>query len=122
MGLNAIEVLSPNTWSTVARQLKLSGREEQIARLILLDERVSVIALELGLSRHTMHSYLGRVYRKLGVNSSCQLAVTVLTACIQLEQRDGACDSTCRGWESQDFVRSLSSRPAGADVAYVDVD
>ena len=36
------------------------------------------IALELGISQHTVHTYLSRLYRKLGVTSRVQLVLSVL--------------------------------------------
>lgn len=64
-------------WWSVCASVKLSPRESQIARWILEDETEQAIAGRLGISVHTVHSYLGRLYRKLGVRSRQQLIVRI---------------------------------------------
>lgn len=62
----------------LARRLSLSPREVEVARGVLLDEKEFAIALNLGISVHTVHTHLERMYRKLGVSSRLQLAVELL--------------------------------------------
>ena len=65
--------------STLTRVLGLSEREIQVVQGILRDDNAAKIALELGISEHTVRTYTRRVFRKLGVSSRCGVAVRVLT-------------------------------------------
>lgn len=47
----------------------------------MLDDMTEVkIASRLSISPHTVHGYLERLYRKLGVHTRCQLVMRVFTA------------------------------------------
>lgn len=70
-------VISDSDWHRLALHLGLSGRERQIVQCIFDDSKEAAISLELGISQHTVHTYILRLYRKLGVASRCQLAVRV---------------------------------------------
>ena len=76
--------VSSNGWILLADRMHLSGREVQIARAILEDQKEASIALHLGISPHTVHTHLERLYRKLGVSSRLSLAVCLLTRYIEL--------------------------------------
>jgi DNA-binding CsgD family transcriptional regulator len=55
-----------------------SAREFDIARLIVeKDEKESTIARRLGISVHTVHIHLNRLFVKVGVHSRAQLIVMV---------------------------------------------
>lgn len=66
--------LSPEAWDYLAHRLGMSHRERQIAQGILADRKELAIAHHLGVSAHTVHTHLERLYRKLGVGSRLQLA------------------------------------------------
>ncbi len=66
-----------NEWHDVARSLRLSDRESQIAQYLIVDATEAMIARQLGISCHTVHTYLVRLYRKLGVTSRCELLVRI---------------------------------------------
>ena len=68
-------VLNTAEWRAVARSLGLSTRERQIAQRIFDDRKECVIADELGISPHTVHTHLERLYHKVGVGSRCELVV-----------------------------------------------
>ncbi|MCZ6836478.1 MAG: LuxR C-terminal-related transcriptional regulator [Planctomycetota bacterium] len=72
-------IFSTAQWKTIAVALGLSSREYQIVRLLFDDEKEYTIALRLGLSRHTVHTYIERLYRKIGVNSRTQLCIKVFS-------------------------------------------
>ncbi len=76
-GTSGSAVLTSNEWSTISRKMKLSEREFQIVQGVFDDKREVEIARELQISAHTVHTYLGRLYRKLGVSSRAQLIVRV---------------------------------------------
>lgn len=48
------------------------------------DEKERCIGAALSISPHTVHSYLERIYLKLGVASRCALVVRVLAAYLAL--------------------------------------
>ena len=62
-------LFSNETWRDLERSLRLSRRESQIVPSLLADEKESAIAAHLGISRHTVHTYTERLYRKMGVSS-----------------------------------------------------
>ena len=73
---DASTFLSEDAWLLIVRSLRLSPREAEIALLLLRhDNRDDAIADQLAISRHTVHTYLERLYRKLGATSRSQ-AVT----------------------------------------------
>ncbi len=59
----------------LTKTLRLSPREDAIVELALSDVSEEVIASNLGISKDTVHTYLGRIYRKLNIHSRCQLAL-----------------------------------------------
>ena len=74
-------------WHELIRELHLSPREAEIIRCLLtLDDHESSIAEELSMSRHTVHTHLERLHRKLNVTSRCQLVARVFTAYVRLDR------------------------------------
>ena len=53
--------------------MSLSPREADIVRYLTADEPEASIAHRLGISPHTVHTHVGRLYRKLGVTSRTQV-------------------------------------------------
>jgi len=82
---NQAQFLHPGDWSAIASRLHLSGREAQVVRLILCDEAEGAIADQLGISVHTVHTHLERLYRKLNVTSRCQVVIRVFQEYVALE-------------------------------------
>jgi two-component system invasion response regulator UvrY len=56
----------------------LSGRELQVAHLVIRCRRVSVIARALSLSPKTVNSYRYRIFEKLAIDSDVQLTLLAL--------------------------------------------
>lgn len=75
----------------IQQALHLSDREAQIASLILADQKELAIARRIGISIHTVHTHLERLYRKTGVASRVELVVRVYETFVDLL---GAPDST----------------------------
>lgn len=71
-------------WSAIAVNLRLSEREFQIVRCCFEDLKESAIARRLGISYHTVHTHLERLYKKLGVCSRPAMMVQVFSAYIAL--------------------------------------
>ena len=78
-------LLRDDQWRSIGRSLHLSGREFQIVQRLFDDEKELAIAQQLGVSPHTIHTYLGRLYRKIGVSSRCELLVRVFAEYISLQ-------------------------------------
>lgn len=70
-------VFAPTEWRALAAGLGLSPRECGIVRCVFDGASEKRIAEQLGLSPHTVHTYLWRIYRKLHVQSRQELLVRV---------------------------------------------
>jgi DNA-binding CsgD family transcriptional regulator len=75
------QLICEQAWGDLKRQISLSKRELQIAKRVFDDLNEEEIGRELGISRHTVHTHLERLYRKTGVNSRLQLVVFVVSHC-----------------------------------------
>ena len=65
-------------WALVARRLHLSPRQVEIVHDVMLDEKEQTIADRLGISNHTVHTHLKRIYIRLGVASRVELVTRLL--------------------------------------------
>jgi len=70
-------VFGPSEWRSLATALNLSPRECGIVRSVFDGASEKDAAVHLGLSPHTVHTYLWRIYRKLQVQSREELLVRV---------------------------------------------
>ena len=75
----------PAAWDLIASKLRLSAREQQIVQAVINDEKELAIAGHLGISPHTVHTYLQRIYHKLEVASRVELVVRVFSEHISLQ-------------------------------------
>jgi DNA-binding NarL/FixJ family response regulator len=82
--------LDAESWAVISRALGLSPREAQIASLMLADETEDAIATRLGISAHTVHTHVERLFRKLCVSSRCQVIVRIFQEYVGLSSRAGA--------------------------------
>ena len=71
-------------WAEIGRALNLSARQLQIVRGIFDDKIQYAIAADLGISPHTVHTHIERLYRKLGVTNRAQLLMRVMTEFVTL--------------------------------------
>ena len=71
-------LLSATDWHHVSLSLKLSKRETEVVQCVFDDLKESAIASQLGISAHTVHTHLERLYRKLNVSSRCGLVLAVV--------------------------------------------
>jgi len=94
-GRVARSLLSEDQWRSIAGSLHLSGRELQITQFVFDDKKEGAIARELGISSHTVHTHLERLYKKLAIASRCELIVRVFAEYLALEG-DGSAQR-CRG-------------------------
>jgi ATP/maltotriose-dependent transcriptional regulator MalT len=72
-------ILADDVWRMIANSLHISHRELQIIQGIFDDRKESAIADDLTISVHTVHTHLGRLYRKLGVSTRVGLVVCILS-------------------------------------------
>jgi DNA-binding CsgD family transcriptional regulator len=74
----ALLLVSTAKWKCLADSLRLSPREVQVVKGVFRDNKEESIAADLGISPHTVGTYLQRIYTKLRVNSRPQLIVRVM--------------------------------------------
>jgi DNA-binding NarL/FixJ family response regulator len=70
---------SPHDWDACVDALKLSPRQAAIVRLILRGKKDKEIAAETGLSKHTVRTYLRRIFDRFGVSDRTALVLCVLS-------------------------------------------
>ena len=78
LGARDSSIFSNKEWQELACDLKLSPRALQLVRGIFDDRSEAGMAFGLGISVHTVHSYLNRIYRTFGVSSRGQLLVFIV--------------------------------------------
>ena len=77
------EILDDEVWEGLGRTLRLAPREIQVIQGVFDDQKELAIAGDLGISQHTGHTYLERVYRKLAVGSRVALVVRVMAEAME---------------------------------------
>jgi DNA-binding NarL/FixJ family response regulator len=87
-------LLSDEEWRAIGCQLKLSGRELDILRYLVTGEKELTIAHRLGISSHTVHTHLHRLYEKLGVSSRLEVIVLIFREYLAhtRQERFGPCN------------------------------
>jgi len=83
-------VFVPGEWRSLASCLGLSPRECGVVRAVFDGDSEKRTAERLGLSPHTVHTYLWRIYRKLRVQSREELLVRVFAEFRSLPKRAGS--------------------------------
>jgi len=79
-------IFSDDHWRLLAQSLELSKRESQIVQAVFDDNKESAIAVGLGISSHTVHTHIERLYRKLGITSRVALVSRVFTQYLWLQE------------------------------------
>lgn len=87
--------ISRADWDELARRLGLSGRELQIVQCIFEEHKEAAIARCLGISQHTIHTHLGRLYRKLDTSSRCGVVLRVFSVLLEVSGRTGSQQPPC---------------------------
>ena len=67
-----------HAWSGISTRLNLTDRETAIVRGLFQRMNEEAIGSALGISHHTVHTHLNRVYRKLKVQSRADLFLRVV--------------------------------------------
>lgn len=86
-------------WRRIAASLSLSPRELQTIQGIFEDKKEAAIARQLGISPHTVHTYLERIYHKLAVNSRVQVVVRVVAEYLSLNDEEAPAPAPGRASE-----------------------
>jgi DNA-binding CsgD family transcriptional regulator len=73
-------MLCDQAWGGVQARLGLSGRELQIIKAVFDGRPERAIAVHLGISPHTVHTHMERLYHKLAVSDRVGLVLHVLSA------------------------------------------
>ena len=71
-------VLPQGAWRRIERSLGLSQRGLSIIQSVFDDRSEPAIARELGISAHTVHTYLERLYHRLDVRSRIGLVLRIV--------------------------------------------
>jgi DNA-binding CsgD family transcriptional regulator len=79
--------LSDSEWQAVATALRLSDRQLQIAQYLFDGFDEASIAKALGLSHHTVHTHIHRLYRSLHIASRSELLVLVFLTHLSAARR-----------------------------------
>jgi DNA-binding CsgD family transcriptional regulator len=77
-------LFSNETWRLLTRSLRLSLREAQIVLAMFDDQKESAMASDLGISPHTVHTHIDRLYRKLSVSSRVALVLRIFVEYLYL--------------------------------------
>jgi len=75
---DAHAIITAGQWSRIATALSLSRREVEVVQHIFAGEVESHIAFKLGISIHTVHTYVKRIYAKLGVSDHRELIIRIV--------------------------------------------
>ncbi len=72
--------ITDDQWWSIAESLGLTFRQLQVVKCVFdgLDELS--VAHRLGVSSHTIHAHLCRVYKKISVKNRCELVVRIFLA------------------------------------------
>jgi DNA-binding CsgD family transcriptional regulator len=85
-------LLPCDVWRRLRDSLKLSDRELQIVQGIFEDQKQECIAYNLGISPHSVNTYIQRVYNKLSIGSRPQLIVRVMSEYLTFAATPGNAD------------------------------
>lgn len=92
-------LLTDIAWSEIVRSLKLSARESEIVRGVFDNLKEDAIAGNLGISEHTIHTHLHRLFGKLRVTTRTQMVVRIMQEFLILTFSEGGpLLPICRHW------------------------
>jgi DNA-binding CsgD family transcriptional regulator len=79
--------LSDSDWKNVARVMRLTARERQLARLLFEDHTRGRIARELDCKLETVRAHIDRIYEKLAVKSRLQFGLRIVRVHLLLKKQ-----------------------------------
>src|SRR5262245_45001984 len=77
-------IFTEPAWTEIAGSLRLTRRELEIVRGVFDDSTELAIALDLGISPHTVHTHIERLRRKLAVVDRATLILLVVQEFLRL--------------------------------------
>jgi DNA-binding CsgD family transcriptional regulator len=80
------DFLSHSDWKDIARVMRLTPRELQVARLLFEDNGRGSIARQLGCNLETARAHIDRIFEKLAVKSRLQFALRVVRVHLLLKK------------------------------------
>ena len=84
-------------WIEVGRSLRLSARELEITRGVFDNLKEDAIAGKLGVSEHTIHTHVHRLFSKLRVTTRTQMVVRLMQELLMLTLSEaGSLPPICR--------------------------
>jgi DNA-binding CsgD family transcriptional regulator len=78
-------VFSDQAWNEIIGRLGLTQRECEIVRRVFDDQTEFAIAVDLGISPHTVHTHFERLHKKLGVGDRVQLILRITQEFLRLK-------------------------------------
>lgn len=82
--LTGSKMLSDQAWRAIAEALDLSTRHLEIVQAVLDDAKETAIADDLGISEHTVHTHLRRIYQRLQVHDRLELVQRIIVEFLRL--------------------------------------
>lgn len=76
-------------WAAIQRSLHLTDREAEIVQRLFDGLQEGDIGASLGISTHTVHTHLGRIYRKIGVRGLPGLMLRVFAVYVAAVEKAG---------------------------------
>ena len=90
-------MLSEHAWSEIASALDITKRELQIVQSVFDNLPKTAIAQRLGISAHTVHTHLNRLFKKLTVTTRTELVLRIIEQMITLTLSEtGVLPPICR--------------------------
>lgn len=77
-------MLSAHAWLEIASALGITQRELQIVQAVFDNLHKAAIAHRLGISAHTTHTHLNRLFKKLNVTTRTELVLRIMEQMIAL--------------------------------------
>lgn len=86
--LRGAALLTDHAWFEIARALGITKRELQIVQCVFDNLPKTGIARRLGISGHTVHTHMNRLFKKLTVTTRTELVLRVVEQLIILTLAD----------------------------------
>ena len=76
-------LFSKRQWSVIGEALNLTNRELEVVQGLFDDQTEAGMGETLGISSHTVHTHIGRIYEKLGVASRSGALVRIFAVAME---------------------------------------
>jgi DNA-binding CsgD family transcriptional regulator len=110
MRLPKAQIFTDHEWIELTNNLRMSTRQAQIALCLLSGLGDKQIASQLGISVHTVRTYLDRMFTKMDVRDRNEMVVSIFR-----EFRIGCLGSSCYRRQSGPGLKSTDTYDGGSD-------